>query len=270
MRKRVKYTIFITLFLSAVSLFSISPEDKADSPVQAPAEKTKKEPNKYDVKKTQINTIEDLEKKSPIDLRDPSNITSEIEYDSENNIYLFKTKIGDDVIVTPFSMSADEYMNYTLKESMARYFRSKDVQETEKKDKEDGDFSFKDIKIGLGPAEKIFGPGGVRVKTQGYTEISMGMKHSINKNPTISENNRSRFMFDFDQKIQLNINASVGDKVNFGMNYDTESTFDFDSKKLKLAYEGKEDEIVKHLEAGNVSMSTTNSLINGGDRKSVV
>lgn len=47
------------------------------------------------------------------------------------------------------------------------------------------------------------------------------------------------------------------------MNYNTDATFDFDSKKLKLKYEGKEDEIIKLLEAGNVSMTTGNSLIRG-------
>lgn len=52
--------------------------------------------------------------------------------------------------------------------------------------------------------------------------------------------------------------------MNFGMNYNTETTFDYDSKKLKLAYEGTEDEIIKVMEAGNVSMNTSNSLIRGG------
>lgn len=64
--------------------------------------------------------------------------------------------------------------------------------------------------------------------------------------------------------MQLNVQASVGSKVNFDMNYNTETSFDFDSKKLKLAYTGEEDEIIKSLEAGNVSMTTSNSLINGG------
>ena len=35
------------------------------------------------------------------------------------------------------------------------------------------------------------------------------------------------------------------------------------TKRLKLKYEGKEDEIIKLIEAGNVSMSTNNSLIRG-------
>ena len=69
--------------------------------------------------------------------------------------------------------------------------------------------------------------------------------------------------FDFDQKIQANISASVGDRMKFNMSYNTDATFDFDSKNIKLAYEGKEDDIVKNIEAGNVSMTTGSSLIKG-------
>ena len=78
------------------------------------------------------------------------------------------------------------------------------------------------------------------------------------------ERARNRTFFNFDENVQLNVQASVGSKVNFDMNYNTETSFDFDSKKLKLAYTGEEDEIIKSLEAGNVSMTTSNSLINGG------
>ena len=59
------------------------------------------------------------------------------------------------------------------------------------------------------------------------------------------------------------IAASVGDRMNFNMTYNTDATFDFDSKNIKLAYEGKEDDIVKSIEAGNVSMTTGSSLIRG-------
>ena len=80
----------------------------------------------------------------------------------------------------------------------------------------------------------------------------------------MTERARNRTFFNFDENVQLNVQASVGSKVNFDMNYNTETSFDFDSKKLKLAYTGEEDEIIKSLEAGNVSMTTSNSLINGG------
>ena len=120
------------------------------------------------------------------------------------------------------------------------------------------------MQFGLGPAEKIFGPGGVQIKTQGTAEISMGIKNNKVDNPTLPARSRNKTFFDFDEQIQLNVNASVGDKMSFNMNYNTDATFDYDAQQLKLAYTGKEDEIIKSLEAGNVSMSTGSSLIRGG------
>jgi cell surface protein SprA len=64
--------------------------------------------------------------------------------------------------------------------------------------------------------------------------------------------------------VQLNVNARVGDKINFDMNYNTDAVFEFDARRLRLAYQGDEDEIIQLIEAGNVSISTENSLIDGG------
>jgi len=217
----------------------------------------------YPVKKTQITTYEDLIKTPPIDLKDPSNMKTEVEYDLKNNVYLFKSKIDNDEWITPFTLNPSQYSEYSLKKSMSDYFKQRNAEAFAKGEKKDG-FSLRDIKVNTGALDRVFGPGGVQMKVQGYVEVSAGIKHTKTDNPTISPRNRNRFMFDFDEKIQLNANASVGNKVNFGLNYDTESTFDFDTKRIKLAYEGDEDEIIKYLEAGNVSMTTTNSLINGG------
>ena len=46
-------------------------------------------------------------------------------------------------------------------------------------------------------------------------------------------------------------------------NYNSDATFDFDAQNLKLRYEGKEDEIIKLVEAGNVSLPSNSSLIRG-------
>ena len=91
----------------------------------------------------------------------------------------------------------------------------------------------------------------------------MGIKSNKTDNPALSLNSRRKTYFDFDQKIQATIQASVGDRMKFNMTYNTDATFDFDSKNIKLAYEGKEDDIVKSIEAGNVSMTTGSSLIRG-------
>ena len=194
------------------------------------------------------------------DLKNPSNITTEAEYDYETGCYIIRTKLGEKEIATPFMLSADEYNNLVLRQSMQEYYRQKNADlAQEKKDP----FNFLDMSFGLGPLEKVFGLGGVQLKTQGSVQLTMGMKINKTDNPAISASARRSSYFDFDEKIQATINASVGNKMKFNMNYNTDATFEFDSQNLKLQYEGEEDEIIKSIEAGNVSMTTGSSLIKG-------
>ncbi|MBQ7690069.1 MAG: cell surface protein SprA [Muribaculaceae bacterium] len=196
-----------------------------------------------------------------IDLKDPSNIKTEAEYDPENGCYIIRTKLGDNDIVTPFIISASEYNNLAMRQSMMEYYRKKNAESAEEKAK--NPFNFLDMQFGLGPLESIFGPGGVQLKTQGSVKINMGVKSNKTDNPALSVSQRRKTYFDFDNKIQATVSASVGDKMKFNMTYNTDATFDFDNKNLKLAYEGKEDEIIKNIEAGNVSMTTGSELIRG-------
>ena len=196
------------------------------------------------------------------DLRNPSNIKTEVTYDPEIGMYVMRTLIGDNEISTPYLLTPDQYSNMMMRKDMFSYFNERNSESYEKKDKEP--FNILDMNFSLGPLEKIFGPGGVRLQTQGSVQLSMGIKSNKTENPALSLRNRRKTYFDFDQKIQASINASVGDKMKFNMNYNTDATFSFDSQNLKLQYEGKEDEIIKNIEAGNVSMTTGSSLIRGG------
>lgn len=196
------------------------------------------------------------------DLSTPDNIKTEVSYDPDLGMYVIRTKLGENDIVTPYLMTTEQYNAIANRNDMYAYFRSKNAESYEQKEKQP--FNILDMNFALGPLEKVFGPGGVRLTTSGSAQISMGVKSNKTDNPAISLRNRRKTFFDFDQKIQANINASVGDKMKFNMTYNTDATFDFDSKNLKLAYEGKEDEIIKNIEAGNVSMTTGSSLIRGG------
>ncbi|MDE5921402.1 MAG: cell surface protein SprA, partial [Paramuribaculum sp.] len=124
-------------------------------------------------------------------------------------------------------------------------------------------FDLLDMNFDLGPLDRIFGPGGVRLTTTGSVQITTAVKSTKTDNPALSLNSRRKTFFDFDQQIQATVAASVGDRMKFNLNYNTDATFDFDSKNLKLQYEGTEDDIVRNIEAGNVSMTTGSSLIRG-------
>ena len=214
---------------------------------------------RYSVRRTFPETFEDLTS-GPLDLRNPEGLVTEVEYDEKSNIYKVTTKVGSVNLGVPIYMTPEEYSDWSLRRSMEAYYKEKNLELMEG-DKHN--FDLMDMKFDLGPAEKIFGPGGVQIKTQGSAELKFGMKYRNTENPTQSESTRKNLGFDFDEKINININGKVGDKINMNMNYNTDATFDFDTKKIKLKYEGKEDEIIKLVEAGNVSMPTNSSLIRG-------
>ncbi len=164
-------------------------------------------------------------------------------------------------LTPPLEMTAKEYLDWSLKKSMAQYYRQRNQEQYETSGK--NKFDFTDLHFSLGPAEKIFGPGGVRIKTQGSAELKMGANMKSTDNPSLAANRRSTFGFDFDMKINLHVNGKIGDKVNMNLNYNSGATFDYDAQNLKLKYEGKEDEIIKLVEAGNVSMPSNMSLVPG-------
>lgn len=195
------------------------------------------------------------------DLKQPENLKTGVFYDEKTGSYRMGTKLGDAFIETPFFLSFDEYQKWNQKNSIQDYYRNKNADAFKENGKEK--FDFTDMKFDLGPANKIFGPGGVRIKTQGSAELKIGANTRVVDNPSLAERNRKVFGFDFNEKINLSVTGSVGDKVNMDFNYNSEATFDFDAQKLKLRYEGKEDEIIKLVEAGNVSLPTNSSLIRG-------
>jgi cell surface protein SprA len=218
--------------------------------------------SRYPVRPTTPETPADLQNPGVADLKSPDNIRQEVEYDYPNDRYVVHTKLGEEEIGHAIPMTRPEYMDYTERALRAAYFRDQNRKAYEEADGQG--FDLMDMQFSLGPAEKIFGKGGIRVKTQGSGSLSFGYKKTVVDNPTLSEQARTQKSFDFDMSFQLNANASIGSKMNFNLNYNTEATFDFDANQLKLAYDGEEDEIIQHLEAGNVSMTTGSSLISGG------
>ena len=194
-------------------------------------------------------------------LPNPENITEEVIYDEDDNTYSIGYKLGNSYLEVPKLMTPEEYNRMLMQRSLLSFYLEKYSEELNAM--EENKFDFTNMKFDLGPAEKIFGPGGVQVRTSGSSAIKFGYSRNKVDNPSLSVHNRTTGGFDFDEQINLNINATVGDKINMNLNYNTEATFDIDAKMIKLRYEGKEDEIIRLLEAGNISFPTNSSLIQG-------
>src|SRR5690606_33166660 len=109
---------------------------------------------------------------------------------------------------------------------------------------------------------RIFGGNTIEIRPQGTAEIRFGARYQKVANPIIPVRNQRTFSFDFDQRIQMNVTGKIGERLQLSTNYDTEATFAFENK-MKLEFQGQEDDIIKNIELGNVSLPISGSLIRG-------
>ena len=215
---------------------------------------------RWQIQRTTPITYDDLDQ-NPADLKRPDNLKQDVVYNDTIDRYIIGSKISDTYLNAPIMMTPEEYRKWVERRSLQQYFKDKNSEIYQAKGKEK--FDFTDMHFDLGPAEKIFGPGGIRIKTQGTAELKFGATLKNIDNPSLPIRNRKTTTMDFDEKINLNMNGKVGDKVNMNLNYNTDPTFDYDAQNLKLKYDGKEDEIIKLVEAGNISFPSNSSLVKG-------
>lgn len=204
-------------------------------------------------------TYPDKKDSSGLFLKRPSNIRTEIEYDPVTGEYNFVDKIGDFNYRLPRTMSKKEFQKYDFERSVQDYWRS----QTKIKGIEQKGGLIPKLTIGGETFNRIFGSNTIDIRPQGYVEVSFGYQMNETANPTIPERLRKVPTFDFDQKIQMNVMGKIGDRMEMRVNYNTEATFDYENK-MNLGYTGDEDQIIKKIEAGNVSLPLNGSLITGG------
>ena len=178
-------------------------------------------------------------------------------YESKSERYLLTTFLDGKPFGTPLPYTFAEYLRYQSLRGQGLHWDSLNAPTRSSTQR-----ASKPIRRGV--IDRIFGPGGLRLKLQGHADLSAGGKTVRSDNPALPQGARKQTYFDFEEKIQAGVQASLGTKFQTGLNYNTASSFDFDTKKLRLAFEGEEDDIIKLIEVGSVSMSPRNSLISGG------
>ncbi len=196
-----------------------------------------------------------------MDLKDPANIKDSIEYDPKTRQYYIIEKIGNTYYRKPTYLTLDEYMQLRGQQDENDYFRKRsDVLSDLNKKLVHPKMSVTDNLF-----NRIFGNGKIEIKPQGSVDILAGYQGQNIKNPTLPENARKSGGPDFDMSANLNVMANIGDKLRLPISYNTQATFDFENQ-LKLDYTGGPDEIIKRIEAGNVSFSTKGTLIQGAQQ----
>ncbi|MCB9283235.1 MAG: cell surface protein SprA [Lewinellaceae bacterium] len=200
---------------------------------------------------------------NPFDLKDPSIIEQNVEYDPETGYYMISERIGDDFYRMPSYMTFEEYMDYQAAQQERAYFQQLlGVNGVDAGLRVDPIAKF-DIKNSL--VDRLFGGSTVDIRPQGSIDLTFGVDFQNVENPALLERQRRQGGFDFDMAIQTDVQGSIGEKLNLSFNYNTQATFDFENP-MKLDYNADkftEDEIIKKIEAGNVSLPLRGSLIQG-------
>jgi cell surface protein SprA len=191
-------------------------------------------------------------------LADPPNVTTDINYDPESGMYVKTRKVGDRMIGRPVYISFEDYLAYDFDHALQQYWRDKATPQGF--ERREG--VIPEIYVGGELFDRIFGGSTIDIRPTGSAELIFGVMSNRRDDPSLDEKRRRTTNFDFQQKIQLSVQAKIGEKIDIQSNYNTEATFDFENR-MKVEYRGTEDEILQLVEAGDVTLPLPGTLITG-------
>jgi len=199
-------------------------------------------------------------KSNPFDLDDPPAMEQKVEYDPASGLYILTESLGGMYLRAPTYMTFDEYMEWKADAQQSEYFSEIRKAADPTLNSKDPITKY-DIKNDL--IDRLFGGNQVSIKPNGNVDITLGADYQKVDNPILTERQRLQGGFDFDMAIRMNVVGQIGEKLKLSTNYNTQAIFDVDNQQLKLGYSGEEDDIIKRIEGGNVSLPLKSSLIQG-------
>lgn len=194
-----------------------------------------------------------------------SPVRRELIPDSTVTNFRLREQVGGENVKVPLNVSLQEYVaarrKYELRKMFADEARKPPVIQG-KKDISDVLSSFTKIQIPIpaNPILSIFGKPEINLQISGAVDIRAGFRNTKSDQTTANFLDQSRNEPDFNQEVQVNVNGTIGDKLNILADWNTQRVFEYENQ-LKIKYTGYEDEIIQSIEAGNVSLQTPSSFI---------
>lgn len=185
--------------------------------------------------------------------------------DSTGHFVDITEKIYDKDVRIPIRMTLEDYIQRRLEFDRYKSWEAlAKVYVAEQKEVGLSEFfgSITNIEIPM-PAVgflSIFGPPKINLRISGAVDIKAGFRSQKSDQTMISDRDQVRNEPNFNQEVQINVNGTIGDKLNILADWNTQRTFEYENQ-LKLKYSGYEDEIIQSIEAGNVSLQTGGSYI---------
>ena len=192
----------------------------------------------------------------------------EVTLDTAAYAYRIRETVGDDDVRAPATLTLAEFLAARRQQAIGEQFRTLAGQRADRETRGRGGLGFAvDIPGGDQSAFRtLFGKNEVALTVNGTSNVDLGVRYDqSDRQEALSGGNAVPFAPDFGQELNLNVAGTIGDKLAINVNYDTQSTFDFENQ-VSLVYTGYEDDIIQRIEAGNVFLQTPATLIRGGQR----
>lgn len=120
------------------------------------------------------------------------------------------------------------------------------------------------IPVPPNPVIGLFGKPEISINVSGEINLRIGWRWDTQNLGTVSAFGQSQSSPIFSQDIRVNVSGGIGDKLKLTTDWNTRRQFEHENK-FKIGYEGYDDDIVRLVEVGNVSLPLTTSLIRGGE-----
>jgi cell surface protein SprA len=197
---------------------------------------------------------------SPLYLRDPANVKQEIEMAPDGKGFYLYERVGGRDVKAPTYLTREEYSERVREQRQSDYFRKKSASSAKSGT---ANRMVPLLNVNSGLFKDIFGSGKVDIRPNVTALIDLSARTNEQQNPSLNLRQQSNTFFDFRQQLQMNVVGTIGERLRIRANYDTEASFNFENQ-FKVEYMGQDDDIIKRLEAGNVSLPLNGSLITGG------
>ncbi len=191
-----------------------------------------------------------------------------IEIDSTGKYVVVKEYISGQQTKILLRMPIDEYIKERIDNEERKLWEDQAYQYELKSNKKDlskliTDITNFEIPLPSVGVLSIFGEPKISLRIGGAVDIHGAWRSETTEGVTASLLGNTRNEPDFKQQVQINVNGTIGDKLNISADWNTERTFEYENQ-LKIKYTGYEDEIVQNVEAGNVSLQTS-PLVGGSE-----
>lgn len=219
---------------------------------------TTKIETQFPLKSDKHPLVDENDTSGAFDLNDPKNFTEEIVYDPDSNQYYIQKKVNDIPLGPTETIDGKKFQEDLFRRDEEAYYQ----QRLQMLKLANNNSPTLPPLSREGLFDRLFGNTNIKIEPSGNVELTAGGYWEKRDNFNLLEQNRKFFAPDFNIRMNVNLVAQIGDKLKLNISNNTVPSIN-NQNLQNIEYTGREDDIIKKIEIGNVNFPLKSSLITG-------